>query len=571
MAQGFNSPGVTVTEVSSPAIAPSGAAPSTIALIGTAAGKAPFSERFILSGVVTQLLTQTGVDSTSVVVKKADTLATVSGGHYVVVQSADPDGVALSGDEQFTIRRIAQPSAAATIAQGAGGIITASVGVVYAIAYSNANGETGLGPDSNSITVAAKQIGLTGIPISADASVTGRKIYRKLSAPDGDGLYHLVGTISDNTTTVYTDNLAEVTAEAAKTQEVTVTSGDTVNVAYNYTDVNYYLPTHFDAYVDVLTKYGDPFSTADGSITSALSFAARIAFANGASEVICVASKTSGQVDFQTALDALKSEENVNYVVPITGTAAIHTAAQAHCVMMNGQGFFRSAIVGRDGSVTPVTAATLRAAATAYNDENIILVSPAAFDTVNPVTGKVQTIGGQYVAPALAGMIAARDPQVPLTRKSVAMFADVHDKRTSSDKSLDEYNGLCVIENKGGVIRVWHGLTTAAGNVNTREISVVRIKHEMARRLRDSLDSAVVGQTFPMNEVPSFTAATVRSVLNAMVIEGALSDFGGINARLTDDPTVVEVRFEFIPIYPLNRVQVNFSINTINGIFSTAL
>ncbi len=70
--------------------------------------------------------------------------------------------------------------------------------------------ESGGSAKSNVLTVVDKstdgQVSLTSIPTGA-ANVTSRKIYRTVA---GDtGVYKLVGTISDNVTTTFTDNIAD--------------------------------------------------------------------------------------------------------------------------------------------------------------------------------------------------------------------------------------------------------------------------------------------------------------------------------------------------------------------------
>lgn len=54
------------------------------------------------------------------------------------------------------------------------------------------------------------QIELTGIAVgSSDSNTTSRKIYRQQG---GSGDFNLIGTISDNTTTTFTDNISQATA-----------------------------------------------------------------------------------------------------------------------------------------------------------------------------------------------------------------------------------------------------------------------------------------------------------------------------------------------------------------------
>jgi len=236
---------------------------------------------------------------------------------------------------------------------------------------------------------------------------------------------------------------------------------------------------------------------------------------------------------------------------------------------MNTDGLYRQGIVGRDGTGTAITAATLRSAAQAFNTEQLIHVSPASFGYINPITGRETSIGGHYLAAAVGGMFAARDPQIPLTRKTVASISSVFDKRTESEKQQDSSAGLLVIEDRGGVIRVRHSVTTAIGGVNSAEASVVRAKYEMARRIHDTLDSNVIGIVAPLDETPLIVQNVVTGVLGQLVVEGVISNYTAVTSRtLNNDPTTVEVRFDYVPAYPVNRVEVRFRINTENGIFA---
>lgn len=61
-------------------------------------------------------------------------------------------------------------------------------------------------PASNTLTVTNKQVILSNIPVSTDPQVTARRIYRTLA---GGTIYKFVGEIPDNTTTTFTDNVAD--------------------------------------------------------------------------------------------------------------------------------------------------------------------------------------------------------------------------------------------------------------------------------------------------------------------------------------------------------------------------
>lgn len=85
----------------------------------------------------------------------------------------------------------------------------------YLITFVTADGETEAGEASSAVTIADKtvngRVNLTSIPLGGSA-VTARKIYRTTA---GGSTYLLLATISDNTTTVYTDNIADSSLGAA--------------------------------------------------------------------------------------------------------------------------------------------------------------------------------------------------------------------------------------------------------------------------------------------------------------------------------------------------------------------
>src|ERR1041385_2427052 len=80
----------------------------------------------------------------------------------------------------------------------------------YKVTFVNALGESVPSSASAPVTVTNNatngQISLANIPTSSDPSVTSRKLYRTVH--DGSS-YLLLTTISDNTTTTYTDNIAD--------------------------------------------------------------------------------------------------------------------------------------------------------------------------------------------------------------------------------------------------------------------------------------------------------------------------------------------------------------------------
>lgn len=94
----------------------------------------------------------------------------------------------------------------------------------YLVTYVTADGETQAGVASAAVTVADKAVNgkvlVSGVPIGG-ASVTARKLYRTAA---GGSTYMLLATIADNTTTTYTDNIADASLGAGA--PTTNTTGD---------------------------------------------------------------------------------------------------------------------------------------------------------------------------------------------------------------------------------------------------------------------------------------------------------------------------------------------------------
>ena len=570
----YSSPGVTVTEIQNPTVAPFIASPATLAIVGAAQGFQSASESVTLNGTTAYTLKNTGINTGSLAVVDLATTATIDVGNYLVQQVSDPDSIASSGDETYSIQRTAVPTTAPTAAVGSAGGLTGTY--VYAVSFVNPLGETAIGPQSAQVTLSAEEGHITNIPVDASATntATARNIYRAKVVNSIVGTFHLVATISDNTTTALTpdDNVSDATANAAATPKTGIADGGQVIVSYQYTNVGYYQPQSFTDFPSIVAAYGAPYNSTTGAVSSDLSFAAMLAFQNGASEIVAVPAATNGDTDLENAISQLVSED-VPLVTVVSGSSNVHSSLIAHVNSMNTQGNYRVGVIGKDGTTTSYTANALQLAAKGINDESIVLVSPATFTITNPIDStKSYNIGGHFMAAAVAGMFAARDVQYPLTRKFVAGFSGIYDTRTPTQQVQDSQSGLLELVQlggSGGPLQVRHGVTTAVGSINTAEASVVRAKHEMARRLLTTLNQAVVGQVLRFDEVDIIVGSLVSSVLEQLVHEQAIQAYTNVTATvLPNNPTAVQVSFSYLPSFPVNNINVTFTIDTNTGDFS---
>lgn len=105
---------------------------------------------------------------------------------------------------------ITAPAAAPTVADGAAGVLNGSF--YYKIVYEGSTGaRSNAGPASAQATPTNQQVDLTNIPVYGGSAenVTKRLIYRTLTNGAIDSVYYYVTTINDNTTTTYSDNIAD--------------------------------------------------------------------------------------------------------------------------------------------------------------------------------------------------------------------------------------------------------------------------------------------------------------------------------------------------------------------------
>jgi hypothetical protein len=100
---------------------------------------------------------------------------------------------------------------APAVATGAAGLLSGDY--TYGATFVTARGETELGFVSDTVSPSSQQVEVSDLPTWWGRTVTSRKLYRNKAADPN--VRYLVATISDNTTTSYTDNIADAALGAA--------------------------------------------------------------------------------------------------------------------------------------------------------------------------------------------------------------------------------------------------------------------------------------------------------------------------------------------------------------------
>lgn len=382
------------------------------------------------------------------------------------------------------------------------------------------------------------------------------------------------------------ENLATTTDNTltlARTDDSTIPDdGSPVYVSYQYTDATYYEPLRVRDFDEVIDAFGPPIDATTGAITSPLSFAAKLALDNQAAEVVLVTTSGSAtstsRAQLQAGLAKLETMFDVNIVVPlpvgITGsvgtpgdTTNIPNDLKTHCDAMSADGLYRLGVVGFGAGVTRPPDAIAEDIAS----KRVSLVWPNRVLWYNGFANTSVEVPGVYLAAAVAGRLASLPVQMPLTKKPVRGFSSFPSSvlSTMTKAAMNSWSdaGVLVVEqDRGGRLQVRHGTTTDRSSVDTREISLVRAKDALVRLLQETTESSGIIGTPIGVETNVRVKAIVQGALETAVSSEVIVSYQDLKVRARPaDPTVIEVRFAYLPAYPLNYIVITFAINTATG------
>lgn len=565
MSLAYRPPGVTINELASPSVNTVLAIPATICIVGQSQGYTTRTDQIAVGpSPATALNGAVAADDTTFTVDSATSFAT-SG--TVIVGT---EVVSYSGTTGTTLT----------------GVVRGLYGTTAATHADNA--------PITAVTVLAAPTGSAFQPVSGSQSFEAFL-----------DLYSPTKTYAENTdfdvTLISNNQYAVITGLANDLDDV----GATIRVTYRHLPSTYFLATRLNSHSQVEALYGPAYSSdavgnASG-IGSRVSYAANLAFENGATDVIIQplfklatpgdndsqrvqpsAVEAADANNWEATLYGLRDIEDINLIVPVVGQSdtgidddlqsSIIQKVQDHAFFMKSQGQYVIAVVGEDGSATLVDPDVIRGHATLLRDryggdvaENIVFVSPSRFSKALPTGFSSELlIGGQYVAAAIAGMVASRPTSSPLTRKQVAGLKAVLDPRNRAQKDADAQAGLLVVEQRGLAIQVRHGITIDNSSTAKRELSVVRSKHRMMESVRTTLDGAL--PIVANGNAASLLQTIVIGVLEELRANRELVSYSNVQSRILEgDPTTGEVRFSYAPAYPLNNVDILFSVDLTTG------
>lgn len=454
-------------------------------------------------------------------------------------------------------------------------------------------------------TIAPSQVGIAPSVIAIVGPSLGYRVNTEAVVLSGSDLVRLakLGIIEDSITITKSDGTAavvdddyEVTIGAGadsgtdldnptdinRASGTTIGDGETVVVSYHYTDAAYFEPLRVTNNDQVASSFGSPLDRTTGEIISPLSFAAKFAFDNGASRVVLLA--TPGDAasvtveDLAAGYTKLLAETDVTIVVPlpvgIVGTD--NTPGDVPTVCTNLVAAITEALadgIGRIGVLGFETTTTMNPVdiAAECSNERVVLTHPNRMNYYNTFLSSTVEVAGYYHAAAWGGRLASLAVQMPMTRKPIRGFTGIAGAVLSSMSKTTKdgwsRGGVSVTEpsdQKGLVCR--HGISTNTTDLFTREVSIIRAKDAMIRSIRSNLEGANLIGTPIVAETPILLRAQIVGSLEMMVSQDVIVSYSGVTVQqVSIDPSVMEVRFQYRPAYPLNYIDIVFSIDTTTG------
>jgi hypothetical protein len=409
----------------------------------------------------------------------------------------------------------------------------------------------------------------------------------------------VTGTYGVNFNINTTNGISYLTTSGVTAPTNALPSGN-VNITYGHQWGAY---GTYSSYNSIVNTIGVPVSGT--TISNPATLAAYFAFLNGANTVSIMpvarvsSSGSAAATDsdwgntFSVAASGtsslptqLANFTGVDVVVPLYGFTAsgtvntnpsgtVTSAIKNYLTVQYSYGNYQRFFIGVDGTSAVTSASSMQALAAAYNNTRVALSFPALLN-FNPglnlstgLTNVTFNIPGYYLSAALAGLFAGQ-PTVatPITNKQVNGFNGIPNQISSVDAATNylPYGVLTVRQKRDGNFWVLQGLTTNVSNWLTQEISINAIGDEIAKEVRDDLtNSGLIGSPLTSATFASASSIVMGTLKNA-VSTGLIQAFQNLSATTnTSNPTAINITFQYSPTYPINYIQVTFSLNTQTG------
>lgn len=174
-------------------------------------------------------------------------------------------------------------------------------------------------------------------------------------------------------------------------------------------------------------------------------------------------------------------------------------------------------------------------------------------------------VPGYFYCAALAGAVAAKSPQQPLTNVAVTGFDRAY--KTTDYFTEDQLNTMAsggtwimVQESPAAAVVTRHQVSTDNTSITKRELSVTNAVDYVAKTMRNSL-KPYIGRFVIDDNFISLVFTVLTGIALFMRRSGILRDVK-INSVVQDNinPDTVLVEVELIPLYPANYIKITLII-----------
>lgn len=382
--------------------------------------------------------------------------------------------------------------------------------------------------------------------IALSAFETVQQLVDRINAVAG-----FTATVLDgNGATAALNGLDHVTSQDVKTADFTVTA----NLA---------------AAVDWINSTAEGFVTAartanGGAVPASLAYT----YLSGGSD------GTITNTEWTGAFTTLQGED-VQWVVPVSSSGAIHAMADAHAIYMaNVARQERRAIVG---TALGTTDAAAIAAAKALNSDRTGLVHVGFYDY--DAAGTLKLFAPYVLAAMVAGAFAGSNPGTPLTNKSLRVRGLERNVRNPTDTDALIKGGVLCVESTPTGYRIVKSISTwlSNSNFNRVELSCGVAVDFVARNVRNALDVLRGEKAGPVTlaRAVSITESMLRELARPepsgpAVIVGDKASPAYKNIRASMDGDTLRVEFQASPVIPVNYVPVAIFAVPYSGVASAA-
>lgn len=342
------------------------------------------------------------------------------------------------------------------------------------------------------------------------------------------------------------------------------TTGSVYYVTYKQVkSTSYYEPVTEDQ-LDVVRSVFGPESY--NGVVNEIALGSKLCFMNGAAEVLCVQQNGTTIQNQEDTIDKLENESLDIVVAPGMCSTTLQQYIFAHVNKMSSDTMKKERIYFTTHYNPEASVDDMVALANSFNNDNVTVIAPPKIDVVLSDAGCMvditHTVSSAYAGCAIAGIISnpAFDEAEPLTRKQLLGIDSLSGvKYSETEMNKMAANGILVLENINGIIRVRHALTTSLGTINEKELQSKIIRNQTRKDLRATFER-FVGTKYS-TATNALIAGTLKAFCDEKVRDKVYFEYKDIQVVQSSlDPRTAEVSYSFKAISTVTWIEIKYSL-----------